>query len=153
MTRLAKELQTRNSRKTSRITLLRRSLIAAAIASTLVVGTVSPASAATVGVTGGTATYSYGFSGSSFTSTGWVKMTIKDARADGYCVHGSVTFNVSLAPDPTYDSPNICGYGTSGVWTISLKKPVTARVNGMLVKVCKTVANAPDPCGSEYVER
>jgi hypothetical protein len=151
MARLGKELHTRRTRNNGRISALRRGFAAASIASALVLGSVTPASAVTpLSVDGAWGSYGYSFSSGFLTTTGTVKMTIKDAKADGYCVHGSVTFNVSLAPDPTYDSPEVCGYGTVRAWTISLKKVQPYRVNGMLVKVCKTVASAPDPCDTEY---
>ncbi len=112
----------------------------------------SPASAA-LSVTGATGSFTHSFSASTFSTKGTVRLTIKDALADGYCVHGSVTFNVSLAPDPTYNSPAVCGAGSTWLWTIRLSKPQPFRINGMLVKVCKTVPSAPDPCDSDYVER
>jgi hypothetical protein len=138
---------------------IRGGILAGGLAALVGILPASPASAATspvysgtLAVAGGAASYRAGFRVIGPMTQGALAMTVRDTVADGYCIHGSVTYNISNWPDPTYDSPNVCGSGTYRSWTSNNTRYLPLAVNGMLVKVCKTIANAPDPCTTRYID-
>lgn len=138
---------------------LRTSLAVVAVATVTAALPLTPAAAKDTAIytgplttDGGTASYRAGFRVIGPLSEGAFVMAVRDARADGYCVHGSVTYNVSWAPDPTYDSPEVCGYGTVRTWSHQHARYSPNQVKGMLLKVCKTIPSAPDPCSTKYYD-
>lgn len=101
-------------------------------------------------VTGSAAGYTRTFSRPAWGTSVDVTMAVRDSAADGRCSQGSVTYNLRNAPDRTHAGPSVCGYGAQRQTTFGYTAWSPIWVDGVLVRVCTVIPNAPDACTSRY---